>query len=123
EEIERGDIILTGYITEEENICLYNAASVFVFPSLYEGFGLPILEAMACGTPVITSDVYSMPEVAGDAAIMVNPEKISEITAAILKIVKDENLRKSLIEKGFQRAKLFNWEKTARKTLEVYRAD
>lgn len=121
EEIERGDIILTGYITEEENICLYNAASVFVFPSLYEGFGLPIIEAMACGTPVVTSNVYSMPEIAGDAAITVNPEKISEITAAILKITGDDSLRKSLIEKGLQRAKLFNWEKTAGATLEVYR--
>lgn len=122
EEVKRGDVILPGYISEEEIICAYNAAAVFVFPSLYEGFGLPILEAMACGAPVVASNVYSMPEVAGGAAVTVNPESTEEITAAILKILNDENFRKNLIAGGLNRAKKFGWETTAQKTLEIYKS-
>jgi len=121
EEVKRGDIVLTGYLDEDAVICLYNAASVFVFPSLYEGFGLPILEAMACGCPVVTSKVYSMPEVAGNAAILINPEKVDEISEAVLNIMDDNKLRENLIAKGFERAKKFNWEKTALETMEVFK--
>ncbi|MBI5555107.1 MAG: glycosyltransferase family 4 protein [Elusimicrobia bacterium] len=119
--VDSGDIILTGYIGEEELVYLYNGASIFTFPSLYEGFGLPILEAMACGTPVITSNVYSMPEVAGEAAILVNPESTDEISAAINRLLQDEPFRKSLIEKGLRRVREFTWEKTAQSTLAVYK--
>lgn len=118
--IGNGDIILTGYVEEEDLVCLYNGAIVFAFPSLYEGFGLPILEAMACGTPVITSNVYSMPEAAGDAAVLVNPESVEEITNAIIGLLDDQVLRKKLIDQGLTRVKQFTWEKTARETLAVY---
>ncbi|OGS32363.1 MAG: hypothetical protein A2474_04320 [Elusimicrobia bacterium RIFOXYC2_FULL_34_12] len=119
-EVNKGDIVLTGYLKEDDVVCLYNAAAVFVFPSLYEGFGLPILEAMACGCPVVTSDVFSMPEVAGDAAILINPESIDEISSAIIRIIEDDKFRENLIQKGFKRAKKFNWKKTASETLAVY---
>jgi glycosyltransferase involved in cell wall biosynthesis len=118
--ISAGDIVLTGYVGEEDLAYLYNGADVFAFPSLYEGFGLPILEAMACGTPVITSQVYSMPEVAGDAALLVDPENIEEIAAAIRRLINDHELRKGLIEKGLARAKQFTWAKTAAETLAIY---
>ncbi len=118
--VTSGDIILTGYVGEEELVYLYNGASIFTFPSLYEGFGLPILEAMACGTPVITSNVYSMPEAAGDAAVLVDPESIEEIATAIMKLLDDQILRKKLIDQGLARVTQFTWEKTARETLAVY---
>lgn len=118
--VASGDIILTGYVGEEELVCLYNGASIFAFPSLYEGFGLPILEAMACGIPVITSNVYSMPEAAGDAAILVDPENIKEIANAIIGLLDNQVLRKQLIAKGLARVTQFTWEKTARETLAVY---
>ncbi len=118
--IATGDIILPGYVGEEELVCLYNGASIFAFPSLYEGFGLPILEAMACGTPVITSNVYSMPEAAGDAALLVDPKNVAEITDAIIRLLDDQELRKKLIAAGLTRAKQFTWEKTARETLAIY---
>jgi len=102
-------------------IKLYNLAAVFAYPSLYEGFGLPILEAMACGCPVITSNRGSMKEVAGKAAFLVNPESAEDISDAILKIVKNKPLAKKLINKGFKRTKEFSWEKTARETLKIYK--
>ncbi|HBY02542.1 MAG TPA: glycosyltransferase family 1 protein [Rikenellaceae bacterium] len=113
-------VIFTGYITEEELVWLYNDATVFVYPSLYEGFGLPILEAMACGTPVITSNTSSMPEVAGDSALLVNPYNEEEITDAIIRIVKNINFAKLMSEKGLQRSRMFSWAKTAEETLKVY---
>lgn len=118
--IASGDVIITGYVEKKDMVYLYNGASVFVFPSLYEGFGLPILEAMACGTPVITSKVYSMPEVSGDAALLVDPENIEEIAAAIGRSINDQELREVLIEKGLARAKQFTWAKTAAETLAIY---
>ncbi|MEK7377033.1 MAG: glycosyltransferase family 1 protein, partial [Candidatus Margulisiibacteriota bacterium] len=93
---------------------LYSMASLLVYPSLYEGFGLPILEAMACGVPVITSNISSMPEVAGDAAVLIDPNGIDEIAKAIKDVLGDEHLRQSLISKGYQQAKKFSWEKCAK---------
>lgn len=115
-------IIFTGFITDDDLKCLYHAAKIFVYPSLYEGFGLPVLEAMACGTPVVTSNVSALPEVAGDAALLVDPSKPEEIARAIARLLEDEHLREKLIHKGHERVKLFSWEKTALKTLEVYRS-
>lgn len=113
-------VIFTGYISEEDLIALMNGASVFTFVSLYEGFGLPPLEAMACGTPVIASNTSSLPEVVGDAGILVDPYNIDEIAQAIHDVLNSEALRAQMRRKGFERAKNFSWEKTARETLEAY---
>lgn len=99
---------------------IYNAADILVAPSLYEGFGMTILEAMACGTPVITSNVSSLPEVAGDAAILVNPTDDRAIALAVCRIHQDSNYRESLREKGLERVKYFTWEKTAEQIAAVY---
>ncbi len=113
-------IILTGYVDDETLACLYSGASAFVYPSLYEGFGLPILEAMACGCPVICSDVASMPEVAGDAAIRIDPAGIDDLAAAIDLLTGDQHERQRLIAGGFARAAEFTWKRTAEKTREVF---
>ncbi len=113
-------IIFTGYVGKDDLPALYSAARLFLFPSFYEGFGLPVLEAMACGTPVITSRCSSLPEVAGDAAILVDPRNINDITNAIERLLKDNTLRGTYINKGFKRVKEFTWEKTAKEVLEVY---
>jgi glycosyltransferase involved in cell wall biosynthesis len=115
------DVIFTGYVLSEDLPKLYNAASLFVYPSLYEGFGLPPLEAMACGTPVITSNTSSLPEVVGNAGIMVNPYNVDDLAEAMREVLTNEGLRQDMIGKGLERAKLFNWEKTAADTLRVYR--
>lgn len=114
-------IILTEHISEEELPYIYNGAELFVFPSLCEGFGLPPLEAMACGVPVITSNVSSLPEVVGDAAVLVDPYNVEEIAETIKEVLQDHALRDILSKKGLERAKNFSWEKTAQQTLEVYR--
>ncbi|MFZ5366153.1 MAG: glycosyltransferase family 4 protein [Patescibacteria group bacterium] len=111
------NIKLLGYVPKEDLPALYAGAQVFVYPSLYEGFGLPILEAMACGCPVVTSNVSSMPEVAGEAAILVDPLNVEDITLGIIKALKN---RKELIRKGLKRSVKFSWEKTAQETLRVY---
>ena len=90
-------------------------------PSYYEGFGLPPLEAMACGTPVIVSNVSSLPEVVGDAGFLVDPNSVDELAVALWRVLTDEPLRKQCIERGFKRAQSFSWDKAARQTLEVYR--
>jgi len=113
-------IEMTGYINDEQLVNYYNIAELFVFPSLYEGFGLPPLEAMACGCPVVVSNTASLPEVCGDAAYYVDPYDVDSIAEGIYKVLIDENLRKTLIQKGLERAKLFNWEKTARQILRVF---
>jgi glycosyltransferase involved in cell wall biosynthesis len=109
-----------GHVPRSDLPYLYNAADVFVFPSLYEGFGFPPLEAMACGTPVVTSSVSAIPEMVGDGALMVEPTDVGAISRAVYSILTEENLREELREKGRQRVKLFSWTKTARKTLGVY---
>jgi glycosyltransferase involved in cell wall biosynthesis len=116
-----GQVVLLGFIPEYELVALYNGAVVFVYPSLYEGFGMPVLEAMACGTPVVTSSAGSIPEVAGKAALFVDPKNPEEIANAILQIVSDASLRERMIEQGVEQAKRFSWEKTAQQMLEIYR--
>lgn len=110
-----------GYVPEHELPYFYNSADVFVFPSLYEGFGLPPLEAMACGTPVVTSNTSSLPEVVGNAGIMVDPLDVDGFAEAIIKVLDNENLRNTLIQRGLERAREFTWERTAKETLEVYK--
>lgn len=108
-------------VPDEELPLLYSSAQALVYTTLYEGFGLPILEAMACETPVITSNVSSMPEIAGNAAILVNPEKPEDIKKGINEALADSDLRKELIKKGLKRSKDFNWEKCAKETADVYK--
>jgi alpha-1,3-rhamnosyl/mannosyltransferase len=112
--------ILTGYVSQGVLPDLYRGASLFVYPSLYEGFGLPVLEAMACGVPVITSDSTSLPEVVGDVGVLVNPYDVDHLKEAIRQVLEDEKKRQEMIEKGIVRAKLFSWDKCARQTLAVY---
>lgn len=114
-------VICIDIHSDDDLIKLYQSADLFLAPSLYEGFGLPLLEAMACGIPVITSNRASIPEVVGDAAIMVNPEDIDEIANAVCRVLKDENLKSDLIRKGLKRAKMFSWRKMAEETLELYK--
>jgi glycosyltransferase involved in cell wall biosynthesis len=110
-----------GKVEEEDLAPLYSLASTFVYPSLYEGFGLPPLEAMACGCPVITSNVSSLPEVVDDAAILINPYSLEdELGININRILDDARFRQKLIEKGVQNAKSFSWINTAKQTLEIY---
>ena len=111
-----------GYLSDKEVALFYTQADVFVYPSYYEGFGLPVLEAMSLGAPVVTSNTSSLPEVAGDAAILINPESPRELADAILAIITNSQLRNELIKKGQERSKLFSWEKTARETLAVYQS-
>jgi glycosyltransferase involved in cell wall biosynthesis len=109
-----------GYVSTDELVVLYSACRAFVYPSLCEGFGLPVLEAMACGAPVITSKISSLPEVAGDAALTVDPESPEAIVAAMNLVLDDRFLRNELRQKGVERSNLFSWHKTARQTREVY---
>ncbi len=113
-------VTLTGYVPEEDLPALYSAALCFVYPSYFEGFGLPPLEAMKCGAPTIVGNRTSLPEVVGDAAILVDPFEVTEIASAISRVVTDSGLRASLQAAGLQRAKLFDWRDSARKTLAVY---
>ncbi|MEY3403072.1 MAG: hypothetical protein RLZZ86_2688 [Cyanobacteriota bacterium] len=108
-----------NYVPYDELPIIINQAIALVFPTLWEGFGLPVLEAMACGTPVITSNISSLPEVAGDGAILINPYHIEEITAAMKMIINDSETRKQLSEKGLKRVNQFSWEKTGLATVEV----
>ena len=108
-----------NYVPYDQLPIIINQAIALVFPTLWEGFGLPVLEAMACGTPVITSNISSLPEVAGDAAILINPYHIEEITAAMKMIINDSETRKELSEKGLKRVNQFSWEKTGLATVEV----
>jgi len=113
-------IICIDNLTDNDLIKLYQSADLFLLPSLYEGFGLPMLEAMACGVPVITSNRTSIPEVTGNAAILVDPENIQEIADAICKVLKDENLKSDLIRKGLEQAKMFSWKRMAEETIKLY---
>ena len=119
-EYNQKDIIYTGFISDEELTALYKNAKVFVMPSYEEGFGIPLLEAMAVGCPVVSSNVGSLMEVGGEAAIYFNPSDQMDIVNKISQVLNDEILKKSLIEKGQKRVKLFSWDKLAQQTLEVY---
>ena len=109
-----------GFIDGDDLPAVYSGAALFVFPSLYEGFGLPPLEAMACGVPVVTSNVSAMPEVAGDAAVLVDPRDVDGLASAIARVLRDEALRARLRAAGIARAREFSWQTTARRTLDVY---
>jgi glycosyltransferase involved in cell wall biosynthesis len=113
-------VILTGYVPDADLPALYSGADLFVFPSLYEGFGLPPLEAMACGTPVVCSNAGSLPEVVGDAAIMVDPYDVEGLAEAMQRVLTDADLREELRAKGLARARHFTWEQAARETIAVY---
>jgi len=114
-----GQVVFMGYVAEQDLPALFSGAKLFAFPSLYEGFGLPILEAMACGTPVVCSNASSLPEVAGDAAILVDPLDVEELAAAMERVLRDKELQAEMIERGFEQAKRFSWEKCAQETLAV----
>lgn len=116
----QNSVIFTNYIPDEELPLLYNLADMFVFPSLYEGFGLPVLEAMACGTPVITSNVASLPEVIGEAGLLINPLNENELVNAIYQVLSDKKLSTQLAQKGIKQAKLFSWEKSALEIKKIY---
>jgi glycosyltransferase involved in cell wall biosynthesis len=117
----RGHVHFTGYVPDEHLPALYNAAKVFVFPSLHEGFGLPVLEAMASGTPVVTSNRSSLPEVAGDAALLVDPTNADEIAGTVARILDEPALASGLRKQGLARAASFTWDDCARATVDVYR--
>jgi alpha-1,3-rhamnosyl/mannosyltransferase len=121
EKLPPGAVKFTGYLPDDELAALYRGASVFAFPSLYEGFGMPVLEAFSAGVPVVASNRGSIPEVAGDAALLVDPESEEHIADAITRVITDETLRSTLIAKGGARAVKFSWEKCARETLAAYR--
>ena len=117
-----GDVVFTGFIDEPTLAALYRTCQVFVYPSLYEGFGLPVLEAMACGAPVITSNVSALPEVAGDAAVLVDPSSSEELCRAIGAIAGDRVRQDELRDAGLKRAGRFSWQRTAALMREVYSA-
>jgi glycosyltransferase involved in cell wall biosynthesis len=114
-------INIPGWIEEEDKPLLYAAATVFVYPSRYEGFGLPVLEAMACGTPVITTDAASIPELAGAAAFQINPDDTRHLAAPIIRLCTEEDSRDDLIQRGFDQVVKFSWQKTANETIQTYR--
>jgi len=115
------EVLFTEVISEEDLITYYCGTECLVFPSLYEGFGLPLLEAMACGCPVIASDTSSLPEVVGEAAIKIPPQDVQGLAGALEKVLTDRKLRESLIGRGAEQADKFSWEQTAEKTFKVYR--
>jgi len=115
-----GEVIFTDFVSEADLPAYYSGAEVFVLPSLYEGFGFPVLEAMACGCPVVTSNTSSLPEVVGEAGIMVNPDDTDSLAEAMRQVLTDSKLRKEMVRKGLEQANKFSWEKVARETLEVY---
>ncbi|MBI4758040.1 MAG: glycosyltransferase family 4 protein, partial [Chloroflexi bacterium] len=109
-----------GYVPDDDLPAIYSAAQVFAFTSLYEGFGLPVLEAMACGTPVVCSNTSSLPEVAGQAALTIDPRRHQELAQALQRVLEDAALRVELRGKGLGQAARFSWERAARETLRVY---
>ena len=119
--IEKGQIRRLGYVPDEALPALYSGARAFVYPSLYEGFGLPPLEAMACGAPVIVSNRSSLPEVVGDAGLQVDALDVNGLAQAMSQVIEDDVLRASLRQRGMERAKGFSWRRCAEETLAVYR--
>lgn len=115
-----GDVIFAGYVADADLPVLYSGAAAFAYPSLYEGFGLPVLEAMTCGAPVVTSNTSSLPEVAGDAALLVDPQSVRDIAAALRAILLDEGTASRLRARGAARAAKFSWQRAALETLNVY---
>jgi glycosyltransferase involved in cell wall biosynthesis len=109
-----------GRVSSEDLRCFYNAAEMLAHPAFYEGFGLPPLEAMACGLPVIVSNVASLPEVVGDAGLLVDPHDVDELTVSMWRVLNDSDLRHEMQEKGLRQAERFSWERAARETLDIY---
>jgi glycosyltransferase involved in cell wall biosynthesis len=116
----QNDVRFMGFLPIEVLRIFYDLAKVFVFPSLYEGFGLPPLEAMAHGTPVLTSNTSSIPEVVGNAAVMVNPENVFEIMRALERVLIDQSLREKMRQRGYEQVKKFSWKNSAEAILEAY---
>lgn len=114
------DVLITGYVSDSDLVGLYNGATVFAFLSLYEGFGLPLIEAMACGTPVIAADTSSLPEVVGEASFIVKPHDVSKIAENLEELIVNKSVRNEKIQKGLEQARRFSWENTAKQTLEVF---
>jgi glycosyltransferase involved in cell wall biosynthesis len=122
EELDLQDRVhFVGRVSSEDLLYLYNAADLLTLPAFYEGFGLPPLEAMACGLPVVVSNVASLPEVVGDAGLLVDPHDVDELTVAMWRVLNDDALRQEMREKGLRQATRFSWERAARETLEIYR--
>jgi glycosyltransferase involved in cell wall biosynthesis len=117
----RHRVIVTGYVADDDLPALYSGATGFVLPSLYEGFGLPVLEAMQCGTPVLCSNTASLPEVGGDAALYASPVDDTDFQTQLIALLNNPDLRQQMVEKGFEQAKKFSWEQSAQETLAVYR--
>ena len=113
-------MIFPGFVPDEDLPALYSATDLFVFPSLYEGFGLPVLEAMACGAPVVTSNTSSLPEVAGGAALLVDPNSVDALARAMREVLDNKTLRDDLRARGPKQAARFSWETAARETLTIY---
>jgi len=116
------DVLFLGRVSSEELLWLYNAATLLTAPSIYEGFGLTPLEAMACGTPVVVSNVSSLPEVVSDAGLLVDPEDAEEMSVAIWRLLSDSELGASLSAKGLKRAGFFSWDKAAEETMALYKS-
>jgi glycosyltransferase involved in cell wall biosynthesis len=122
EELELDDTVhFVGRVSSEDLLYLYNAAEMLAHPAFYEGFGLPPLEAMVCGLPVIVSNVASLPEVVGDAGLLIDPHDVDELTVALWRVLSDSGLREEMQEKGLRQASRFSWERAARETLDIYR--
>jgi glycosyltransferase involved in cell wall biosynthesis len=113
-------VIFTGFVDDGDMPALFNAATLFVYPSLYEGFGMPVLEAMACGLPVITSNASSLPEVAGSAAVLVDPVDIDGLATTVMDLLDDPERRSALRSAGLARTAEFSWEQAAQETLSIY---
>jgi glycosyltransferase involved in cell wall biosynthesis len=114
------DVTFAGYVPAEDLPTLYSAATALLMPSQYEGFGLPLLEAMACGAPVISSRASSLPELAGDAALLIDPDDASELTSAIRQLIDQPQLAATLCQRGLSQASKFTWEASARQTADLY---
>jgi glycosyltransferase involved in cell wall biosynthesis len=116
-----GNVAFLGWVEEEDRAALYRGAALFVFPSLYEGFGLPLLEAMACGVPVVASDAGSLPEVVGEGGVLVNPRDVHSLAEAMGEVLSDGALARELAARALRQAQRFSWHKAARETLDIYR--
>ncbi len=117
----RADVEFKGYVSKDELAAYYHSADALLFPSFHEGFGIPIVEAMASGCPVVTSTAFSMPEIAGDAALLVDPYNVESLISVTHRLLTNRSLRQEMVELGLQRARRFSWNRCADETVAVYR--